>query len=231
AEARQFAPARDPFGALAPPIEVRPRLLFNPDLVSARFFVPALVGIIMQLVTLFLTSFAIVREREQGTLEQLFVTPVGRLGLMFGKLVPYAGIGFAETLLVLLVMVFVFGVPISGSLVLLLALCLLFLVTALGLGLLVSTIARTQLQAIQIAFLIMLPSILLSGFMFPRDAMPLPIYLISCAIPVTHFLEILRGVILRAADLADLWPHVLALAACCAVILAASVLRFQKQLD
>lgn len=231
AEARQFAPARDAFGAPAPPIEVRPRLLFNADLVSARFFVPALVGIIMQLVTLFLTSFAIVREREQGTLEQLFVTPIGRLGLMFGKLVPYAGIGFAETLLVLLVMVFVFGVPISGSLVLLLALCLLFLVTALGLGLLVSTIARTQLQAIQIAFLIMLPSILLSGFMFPRDSMPLPIYLISCAIPVTHFLEILRGVILRAADLRDLWPHVVALAACCAVILAASVLRFQKQLD
>lgn len=231
AEARQFAPARDPAGALAPPIEIRPRLLYNPDLESARFFVPALVGIIMQLVTLFLTSFAIVREREQGTLEQLFVTPVGRGGLMLGKLVPYALIGFVETIIVMLVMVFVFRVPISGSLALLLALCLLFLVTALGLGLLVSTVARTQLQAIQVAFLIMLPSILLSGFMFPRESMPLPIYLLSHAIPVTHFLEILRGVILRAAGFVDLWPHILALAICCAVILAASVSRFHKQLD
>jgi ABC transporter DrrB family efflux protein len=231
AEALQFAPARDPFGNLAPPIEIRPRLMFNPDLESARFFVPALVGIIMQLVTLFLTSFAIVREREQGTLEQLFVTPVGRVGLMLGKLIPYALIGFAETLIVLLVMVFVFGVPISGNLLVLLALCLLFLVTALGLGLLVSTIARTQLQAIQIAFLIMLPSILLSGFVFPRESMPLPIYLLSFAIPVTHFLEILRGVILRAAGFSDLWQHVLALSICCVVILAASMLRFNKQLD
>lgn len=231
AEARQLAAARDPSGALALPIEVRPRLLFNPDLESAHFFVPALVGIIMQLVTLFLTSFAIVRERETGSLEQLFVTPVGRAGLMLGKLVPYALIGFAETLIILLVMVFVFGVPIHGSLPLLLAMCLLFLFTALGLGLLVSTLARTQLQAIQVAFLIMLPSILLSGFMFPRDSMPLPIYLVTFIIPVTHFLEILRGVILRAAELNDLLPHVVALATCCAAILALSVLRFRKQLD
>jgi ribosome-dependent ATPase len=230
-EARQIAVARDPYGALALPIEVRPRLLFNPELRSARFFVPALVGIILQLVTLFLTSFAIVREREQGTLEQLFVTPVGRLGLLLGKLIPYACIGFVETLVVLTVMVCVFGVPIEGSLALLLLLALLFLFTALGLGLLVSTVARTQLQAVQVAFLIMLPSILLSGFMFPRDSMPWPIYALTFLIPVTHFLEILRGIILRSAGLSDLWPHVAALAACCAVILVLSVARFRKQLD
>lgn len=231
AEAIQVAAARDPTGAFALPVEVRPRLLFNPELRSANFFVPALVGIILQLVTLFLTAFAIVREREHGTLEQLFVTPVGRVALLLGKLIPYAVIGFLETLLILLVMVYVFRVPIHGSLPLLLGLSLLFLVTALGLGLLVSTVARTQLGAIQIAFLIMMPSILLSGFMFPRESMPLPIYLVTFAIPVTYFLEILRGIILRSAELRDLAPHVAGLACCCAAILGLSLLRFRKQLD
>jgi len=231
AESLQLAAARDPAGRLALPIDVRPRLLYNPDLKSAHFFVPGLIGIIMQLVTLFLTSFAIVRERERGTLEQLFVTPVGRGGLLLGKLIPYALIGFVETLIVLVVMVFVFGVPIRGGLLLLLTLSLLFLFTALGLGLLVSTIARTQLQAIQCAFLIMMPSILLSGFVFPREAMPLPIYLLSFAIPVTYFLEILRGVILRAATLRDLLPQVAGLTVCCVAILCLSIARFRKQLD
>jgi ABC transporter DrrB family efflux protein len=231
AETLQLAVARDPYGEVALPIQIRPRLLFNPDLKSEYFFVPALVGTIMQLVTLFLTSFAIVREREVGTLEQLFVTPVGRGGLLFGKLIPYAVLGFLETLLVMLIMVFVFGVPISGSLALLLSLCLLFLLTALGLGLLVSTVARTQLEAIQFAFIIMLPSILLSGFMFPRENMPLPIYLLTFAIPVTYFIEILRGIILRGAVLTDLLPHVGGLAICCTVILTLAVARFHKQLD
>src|SRR5690606_19655830 len=121
-------PARDPAGSLAMPIAMRPRLLFNPDLESTHFFVPGLVGIILQLVTLFLTSFAIVRERERGTLEQIFVTPVGRAGLLFGKVVPYALIGFVETLIVLTVMVYFFGVPIRGSLALLLGLSMLFLI-------------------------------------------------------------------------------------------------------
>lgn len=231
AESLQLAVARDPAGGVALAVEVRPRLLYNPDLRSAHFFVPALIGIIMQLVTLFLTSFAVVRERELGTLEQLFVTPVGRAGLMLGKLIPYALIGFIETLVVLTVMVFVFGVPIRGDLVLLLSLCVLFLFTALGLGLLISTIATTQLQAVQFAFVVMLPSILLSGFMFPREAMPTPMYLISFLIPVTYFLEILRGIILRSAELRDLLPHVYGLAICCGLILTLSVVRFRKQLD
>ncbi len=231
AEARQFAAARDAFGRAALVVEVRPRLLFNPDLLSAYFFVPALVGIIMQNVTLFLTSFAIVRERERGTLEQLFVTPAGRGALLLGKLIPYATLGFLETLIVLLVMVFLFGVPIAGNLLLLLALSLLFLVTALGLGLLVSTVAQTQLQAIQVAFMILLPSVLLSGFIFPRENMPTPIYWISFMIPVTYFLEILRGVILRAATLRDLLPHALGLSISCVVVMSLAVLRFRKQLD
>src|SRR6185295_11224244 len=191
---------------------------------------PGLVGIILQLVTLFLTSFAIVREREQGTLEQLFVTPVGRAGLLLGKLVPYSMVGFIELLIVLTVMLYVFGVPIHGNLWLLLALSILFLVCALGLGLLVSTVAKTQLQAMQFAFLLMLPSVLLSGFMFPRSEMPAPIYLLSFGIPVTYFLEILRGVVLRDADLVDLIPQVVGLVVCSAAILALSVSRFRKQL-
>jgi ABC-type multidrug transport system permease subunit len=122
-------------------------------------------------------------------------------------------------------------VPINGSLLVLLTLCLLFLFTALGLGLLVSTIARTQLEAIQFAFVIMLPSILLSGFVFPRETMPLPIYLLTFVIPVTYFLEILRGVVLRAAGFIDLLPHIFGLSICCVAILTLSVVRFRKQLD
>lgn len=230
-ESQPRPPSRDPFGNAALPVEVRPRLLYNPDLESSHFFVPGLVGIILQLVTLFLTSFAVVRERELGTLEQLFVTPVGRAGLVLGKLVPYALVGVVETVIVLSVMVFVFGVPIHGDLLLLLLLSSLFVVTSLGIGLLVSTVSRTQLQAMQFAFLVMLPSVLLSGFMFPRAEMPTPIYLVTFLLPVTYFVEILRGIVLRGAELVHLWPHVVGLAACCVVILWLSVTRFRKQLD
>jgi ribosome-dependent ATPase len=230
-ESLQIAPARGEAGESALPIEARVRLLYNPNLESSHFFVPGLIAIILQLVLLFLTSFAIVRERELGTLEQLFVTPVGRGGLMFGKLIPYAVLAFAELLLVLVLMVALFGVPIEGSLVLLFLLSALFIVTVLGLGLLISTVAATQLQAIQLAFLIMLPSVLLSGFVFPRAEMPLIIYAISCILPVTYFVEILRGVILRNADVIDLVPNIAGLAACCVVILGLALIRFRKQLD
>jgi drug efflux transport system permease protein/drug efflux transport system ATP-binding protein len=231
AEATQTGPSRNPTGQPAVPIEMRPRLLYNPDLESSHFFVPGLVGIILQLVTLFLTSFAIVREREMGTLEQLFVTPVGRAGLMFGKLTPYAILGFLETLIVLCVMVYIFQVPINGSIAVLLSLSLLFLVCSLGLGLFVSTIAKTQVASLMFAFMIMLPSVLLSGFVFPRSEMPQIIYLITFAIPVTYFIEILRGIVLRGSDYLDLIPSILGLAICCVVILTLSITRFRKQLD
>lgn len=226
----QVAPSRDPSGELALPIDARTRLLYNPGLESAHFFVPGLVGIILQLVTLFLTSFAIVRERELGTLEQLFVTPVGRMGLLLGKLFPYAMIGFVELLIVLAVMIYAFGVPINGSITLLLTLSMLFMVCSLGLGLFVSTVATTQLEAVQFAFIIMLPSVLLSGFMFPRSEMPLPIYLVTFAIPVTYFIEILRGIVLRAADFFDLIPSVIGLTLCGLMVITGSVMRFQKRL-
>ncbi len=229
-EAMQIAPARDLTGQGVLPLEVRTRLLFNPDLESSHFFVPGLVGIILQLVTLFLTSFAIVRERELGTLEQLFVTPVGRSGLLMGKLFPYAIVGFVEVLMVLAVMVYLFGVPINGDLTLLLSLSMLFMVCSLAMGLFVSTLAKTQLEAMQFAFVIMLPSILLSGFVFPRSEMPGPIYLISFAIPATYFIEILRGIVLRGAVLADLATSVAGLSICCIVVLLAAVSRFRKRL-
>ncbi len=231
AEAMQVAAARGPEGRAEMPIDVRPRLLFNPDLESARFFVPGLVGIILQLVTLFLTSFAIVRERELGTLEQLFATPIGRWSLLAGKLVPYAIVGFVETLIVLTVMIYVFDVPIRGSVWLLLGLAMLFMVCSLGLGLLVSTVAKSQVEAVQFAFVVMLPSVLLSGFVFPRSQMPLPIYALSFLIPVTYFIEILRGIVLRGAGFYDLLGAVVGLSACCAAVLGLSVSRFRKQLD
>ncbi len=214
-----------------PAIDVRPRLLYNPDLDSAHFFVPGLVGIILQLVTLFLTAFALAREKESGTLEQLFVTPVGRGGLVFGKLVPYALLGGIEAVLVFSVMTFLFGVPIRGDLWLLLSLAGLFVLCGLALGLFVSTLARTQLQAMQFAFVIMLPSVLLSGFLFPRAQMPLPILVLSYGLPVTYFVEILRGVVLRGAGAADLAGAITGLATCAAVLITISLLRFKKQLD
>jgi ABC-type multidrug transport system permease subunit len=166
-----------------------------------------------------------------GTLEQLFVTPVGRAGLLFGKLVPYAAMAVGELLVVLVLMVFLFRVPISGNLLLLVMLSTLFIVTALGLGVLISTVATTQLEAMQFALMIMLPSILLSGFVFPRAEMPLPIYLIGWLLPVTYFVEIVRGVVLRSATAWELLPWILGLAACGTVILSLAMLRFRKQLD
>ncbi len=230
AEASGSSPALNERGQVAAPIDVRARLLYNPDLQSSHFFVPGLVAIVLQTVLLFLTSLSIVREREFGTLEQLFVTPVGRASLLFGKLVPYSLMAFGELLLILVLMVGIFGVPIHGNLILLLVLCGMFIVIVLAMGLLISTLAMSQLEAIQIAFIIMLPSVLLSGFMFPRSEMPLPIYLIGCVLPVTYFIEILRGVILRGADLVDVLPQVLSLMACGVVVQLLSLLRFRKQI-
>lgn len=213
-----------------PPIDVRPRTLFNPDMRSANFMVPGLLGVIMQLVTVMLTALAIVREKENGTLEQLLVTPVSKFGLMIGKLIPYAVIGVVETGLVLFVMWAIFGVPINGSLLLLWALIPIFLFAGLGLGLLISTVARNQAQAFQVSFLVILPSVLLSGFFFPREAMPRAIYPFTAIIPVTYFLEILRGIILRGAGWSELWRQTLILLGMGIGILAIAAARFQKRL-
>ncbi|MBI5092166.1 MAG: ABC transporter permease [Candidatus Hydrogenedentes bacterium] len=211
-----------------PPIEARPRMLFNPDMKTANFMVPGLVGIVMQVVTMFLTAFAIVREKENGTFEQLMVTPVSRLGLMMGKLMPYAFVGTIETTFIVIIMRYLFGVHIAGSLALLGGLSLIFLFTALGLGLLISTLATTQMQAIQFSFVIMLPSVLLSGFVFPQESMPLPIYVIGQLIPATYFIRILRGIILRGAGIEDLWVQAVILAGFGLVILTLGTNRLRK---
>jgi ABC transporter DrrB family efflux protein len=212
------------------PIEVRPKMLFNPDSRSANFMVPGLIAVILQIITTLLTAFSIVREREQGTLEQLLVTPVRPFGLMLGKLVPYGLIGIVETFTVLTVMRLVFDVPINGSLLLLLSLSILFLFTALAIGLLISTKAQNQMQALQFAWLIMLPSVLLSGFMFPRDSMPVVMKFIGYLVPATHFMEIIRGIVLRGATLVDLLPEVLTLVFMGVVLLVLSAFRFRKKL-
>ncbi len=212
------------------PIDVRPKMLFNPDMRSANFMVPGLVAVILQIITTMLTAFSIVRERERGTLEQLLVTPIRPVGLMLGKLVPYGLIGVFETLTVLAVMRIIFDVPIHGSLLLLIGLSLIFLFTALAIGLLISTKAQNQMQALQLAWLIMLPSVLLSGFMFPRDSMPLVMQAISFVVPATHFMEILRGIVLRGATFMDLLPEVVTLGVMGLVLLILSAVQFHKKL-
>ena len=217
-------------GAPQLPVEVRPKMLFNPDSRSANFMVPGLVAVILQIITTMLTAFSIVRERERGTFEQLLVTPIRPLGLMLGKLVPYGLIGIIETCTVLAVMRLIFDVPINGSLVLLLSLSVLFLFTALAIGLLISTKAQNQMQALQLAWLIMLPSVLLSGFMFPRDSMPLVMQAVGFLVPATHFMEIIRGIVLRGATFMDLLPEVITLLVMGLVLLVLSAVQFHKKL-
>ena len=213
----------------APFVEVRARMLFNPDLRSANFLVPGLIGVIMQLITMFLTALSIVGERERGTLDQMMLTPIGSLGLMLGKIAPYAIIGFVDFLLALFAMNVVFRVPIAGSVVLLLVLAAWFLAAALGLGLLVSTIAETQVQAVLGVLALTLPSILLSGFFFERALMPPVMQWVGYALPLTYFLEILRGIVLRGADLGELWASVLPMLGLAALLLVGASIRFAQR--
>lgn len=174
-------------GDFQPAVDLRYRIWYNPDMESMKFNIPGLVGLIMQNITILLTAFALVRERERGTLEQLIITPVRPAELIIGKLIPYTVIAFVDVLIILGFGVFWFHVPVNGSIVQLLFFSFLFLMGALGLGLFVSTIAKTQLQAMQIGFAIILPSVLLSGFMFPRESMPQVIQAIGYALPLTYF--------------------------------------------
>ena len=225
AETRRRAVAS---GGLPLAYDIRPRYLYNPDGSSDRFFVPGLAGIILQLVTMVLTAFSIVRERERGTLEQLMVTPVSGLAVTLGKILPAVLIGAGETVLVMLAMVHVFDVPIAGSLTLLAWVTLLFLFTSLALGMLISTIARTQLQAMLLTMLVLLPSVLLSGFMFPRATMPPGIHELTYAIPATYFIEILRGLVVRGASGPELMQHILPLAGIGLFLSLVVAIRFRK---
>ncbi|HEU5315484.1 MAG TPA: ABC transporter permease [Chloroflexota bacterium] len=215
----------------APPIEFRPQVLYNPGMSSAHFMVPGLIGMILQMLTLTLTAFAVVRERERGTLEQLIVTPVRRWELLLGKILPYAIIAFWNVAVALVVGRLVFGVAVSGSLLLLLVLSFVFLLGSLGVGLLISTVSRTQAQALQTAYFIMLPSFILSGFFFPREAMPAPMFWLGYVIPLTYFLRILRGIVLKGVGIEHLWVEVVPLAILSLGVFALSVSRFRKTIE
>jgi len=213
------------------PLTLSSRVWYNPDMESIKFNIPGLVGIILQNITIMLTAFALVRERERGTLEQLIITPIKPAELIIGKLIPYICIGIFDVLLVISLAVFLFGVPIKGSFTLLMLLSLVFLWTALGLGLFISTVTKNQLQAMQVSFALILPSVLLSGFMFPRESMPKIIYLIGNVVPITYFLRILRGIILKGIGLEFLWTEVMWLTIMSAGIFLLSLKRFRKKLD
>jgi ABC-2 type transport system permease protein len=204
---------------------------YNPDLISAYYMIPAMIGIILQFLTTLLTATAIVRERERGTIEQLIVTPLRAWELVVGKLAPYVIIAFIDTLVILFLGVLVFRVPINGDLGLLLLLAALFLVTTLGIGLFISTISNTQQEAMLSAMFTMLPTIFLSGFFFPLAAMPQVLQWISHAIPLRYFLIIVRGIILKGVGAEALWPEIIALSAFAVVIMGGAALRFRKRLD
>jgi ABC-2 type transport system permease protein len=216
------------FGKVIP----EPRIWFNPDLLSSNFMVPGVVALVLMIITMTLTSLGIVKEKEIGTLEQLMVTPIKPYQLILGKLIPFTIIGFADMMIVLALAHYWFKVPLVGSLWLLFGLSGLFILTTLGLGLFISTIAKSQQQAMLIAqFFFFMPFLYLSGFSFPIANMPVIIQYITYLIPLRYFLEIVRGVFLKGAALHELWTQAVALFVLGAAILTLSVLRFRKRLE
>jgi ABC-2 type transport system permease protein len=216
---------------LAPAMEVRTRVWYNPDMASAYFMVPALIGLILQMQATLLTSSAIVRERERGTIEQLIVTPIRPYELIVGKILPYALVALLITLEILIIGTLWFGVPIRGSLLLLLGISCLFLLSALGIGLLISTVAQTQQEAFLLTFLTMFPSVFLAGFIYPIAAMPKFLQYVSGVIPLTYFLVVVRGIVIKGVGAPALTSQIIALAIFGAALIALASARFRKRLD
>ena len=214
-----------------PPIDVRVRPWYNPGLESSIYIVPGVIGLLLTLTMLMITAMALVRERERGTLEQLIVTPISKTGLMVGKVLPFALVGYVQVTVILLLGRFVFDVPIRGGLLLLYLITLPFVIASLALGLFVSTVVRSQVQAMQLSFVFVLPTVLLSGFMFPREAMPAFAQWLGAAFPITYYLRVLRGILLKGAGIDALWRDTLVLAAFALVLLGFSVRRFQKNIE
>ncbi len=213
-------------------VELVPRVLYNPDLKSRWFYVPAVLAMVLMVMTMLLSAMGVVREKEIGTMEQLIVTPIRPWQLLVGKLAPFALIGIVQVFLVTAVVVLGFGVPLRGSFLLLLGLTLLFLLMTLGLGLLVSTLVQNQQQAMMAAtFMGMIPMVYLSGLIFPIENMPPLIQLVTYAIPLRYYAEIIRGVFLRGSGLGVLWPEAVTLLCMGAAIMTVASLRFRKRLD
>ena len=212
------------------PIRLEPLVWYNPELRTAVYVVPGLVGVILTMTMVMLTAMAIARERERGTLEQLIVSPVRRVELIVGKILPYVSIGYVQMTLVLLVGALVFRVPIVGSAALLYGIAFVFIAANLALGLFFSTLAETQQQAMQLSFFFLLPNMLLSGFMFPFEAMPEPARWLGQVLPLTHFLRVVRGVALKGSSFADVWHELLWLGTILLSLILVASLRFHKKL-
>jgi len=215
----------------SPPLEVRVRPWYNPGLRSAVYIVPGIIGVLLSVTMILITSMSIVREREHGTLEQLIVTPIDKTSLMLGKIVPFVLVGYVQMTVILLLGRFLFDVPIRGSLPLLYVITFAFIVANLGLGLFISTVVRTQAQAMQLGFFFLMPNILLSGFMFPREAMPALAQWLGLILPLTHFLKVLRGIILKDIGIVELWQPTLVLVLLAALFIVLSVRRFSKRIE
>jgi len=210
------------------PVTLRPRVWYNPAMESSIFYLPGLVGLILQMLTVMLTAFAIVRERENGTIEQLNVSPLRRGELIVGKLIPYIIIAYAQVVLVLATAFLVFDMPIRGNLLLLLALTSLFLMFSLGIGLFISTISHTQFQAMQASILVLLPSIILSGFVFPVESMPRLAQWVAAVLPLTYYLRIVRGIVVKGIGIEYLWADTLILALMGVLTLVVASLRVRS---
>ncbi len=216
-------------GRVAPPIELRPQMLYNPTMRSPNFFVPGVIGVVLQIGTTFATAMAVVRERERGTLEQLLVSPLSRWGLMLGKLVPYLCIGMTMALLLYAIMRFIFAVPIAGSVLALIASTLVYVFALLSLGLLVATKAQNQMQALQMSMTFILPSVFFSGFIFPRETMPWIFYALGSIIPTTYFIALSRAIILRGAHFIEYWHNLAILIVMSIALFCICALRFRKK--
>ena len=217
--------------SLVPPLEVRTQVWYNPDLVSAYFNIPGVIGMILSFITALLTATAVVRERERGTIEQLIVTPIRSWELMVGKILPYVILAFVDVIEVLIIGHWWFKVPIRGDLSLILLLSGLFVLSSLGIGLLASTIANTQQEAMLTVMMTMLPSIFLSGFFFPLDAMPKFLQWVSYAVPLRYYLVIIRALLLKGVGAGALENEIIALTIFAIVILGIAAARFRKRLD
>jgi len=224
---------RADLGGRAPgtfPLEVNTRALYNPRLRSANYIVPGLIGVILTMTMVLITASAIVRERERGTLESLITTPVTKTELMVGKIVPYIVVGYVQITFVLLIAWLVFNVTVQGSWFLLYAVAFLFIVASLGVGMVISTLGKTQLQTMQMAFFFFLPNMLLSGFMFPIQSMPWIVRRFSEILPLTYFLVVLRGIVLKGTGLIDLWSFIWPLLIFAPLIVTFGILKFSKRL-
>ncbi|RMH62169.1 MAG: ABC transporter permease [Calditrichaeota bacterium] len=209
-----------------------PRTLYNPDLKSSYFFVPGLVAVILLLISTLLTSIAIVREKEMGTMEQILVSPVRPFQVILGKVIPYVAIGYGISVMILVAARFWFQVPVNGSLLFLNGALILYISTGLSIGLLISSITDKQQIAMMITLMVtILPTVMLSGFIFPIASMPLPFQWVSRLIPATHFLQIIRGVMLKGIGIAELWPQTLILVGMTALLLVISTKKFSSTLD